>query len=139
MMFCNGAENFAPSIKHLSPGSVILSRVANLIDYAKQVREFPQRMSPFEPFIIAPNRKPLFAVNVRQDVEIMKIRPVRIQSSKQRYEATFVTWRVSEPAESASGHSNWPRNYNRNHRTSFDAQSWTPFPTISDGGNFSRE
>jgi hypothetical protein len=96
-------------------------------------------LTAFEPFIIAPNRKPLFAVNVRQDVEIVKIRPVRIQSSKQRYEPTFVTWWVSEPAESASGHSNWPRNNNGNHRTSFEAQSWTPFPSISDGGNFFRE
>jgi hypothetical protein len=94
-------------------------------------------LTPFKPFIIGLNYEPVLAVNVRQDVEIMKIRPVRVQSSKQRYEPTFVSWWIGEPAESASGHSNWPRNYNRNHRTFFDAQSWTPYPAISDDGNVS--
>ena len=50
-----------------------------------------------------------------------------------------MTWWIGEPTETSTGHSNRSRNYDRNHRTSFDTQSWPPFASISDNGNVFRE
>jgi hypothetical protein len=69
-------------------------------------------------------------------MEILKTGVRWIESSKKGYEPTLVTWWVSKPTESAPGHSNRPRDHYRDHRASFDSQSWTPFPAVSDDCNF---
>jgi hypothetical protein len=116
-----------------------LGDLPNLTDNAKQVREPRQGLTPFEPFIIEPNYKPLFAVNIRQDMKILKTWLCRIHPSEKRDEPTFVTWWVGKPTESALGHSNWPRKDDRNHRASCYSQSRTPFPSIPDDGNVARK